>query len=110
LTDICSSIAASERTLRHACEEHLGIGPIRFLTLRRMHLARRALLQASNETANVTRIATDYGFWELGRFAVAYRQMFGETPSQTLRRPQSSELHSNRPSHPVFARTLSLLN
>jgi AraC-like DNA-binding protein len=46
LTEICASIGAAERTLRAACEEHLGMGPIRFLTLRRMHLARRALLSA----------------------------------------------------------------
>ena len=62
------------------------MGPIRYLWLRRMHLTRRALLQASPATATVTALATDHGFWELGRFASEYRALFGETPVASLRR------------------------
>ena len=78
LTEICAAIGVAERTLRASCEEHLGMGPIRYLTLRRMHLARRALLRADPSKSTVTRIVTDHGFWELGRFSVAYRMLFGE--------------------------------
>jgi AraC-like DNA-binding protein len=85
LTEICAAIGAAERTLRASCEEHLGMGPIRYLTLRRMHLVRRALLHSDPSKVTVTRIVTDHGFWELGRFAVAYRTLFGESPSDTLR-------------------------
>ena len=87
LTEICAAIGVAERTLRVACEEHLGMGPIRFLSLRRMHLVHRALQQADPSATTVTRLATDHGFWELGRFAVAYRALFGESPSECLRRP-----------------------
>jgi AraC-like DNA-binding protein len=86
LTEICTAIGVSERTLRAACEEHLGMGPIRYLTLRRMHLVRRALLRANHSTATVTQIVTDHGFWELGRFAVQYKALFGESPSVSLQR------------------------
>ncbi len=98
LTEICAAIAVSERTLRAACEEHLGMGPIRYLTLRRMHLVRRALLRADPSTATVTRLATDHGFWELGRFSVAYRALFDESPSESLRRPPDDHRILNRPS------------
>jgi AraC-like DNA-binding protein len=99
LTEICAAIGVAERTLRAACEEHLGMGPIRFLSLRRMHLVRRALRQADPSTVTVTRLATDHGFWELGRFAVAYRVLFGESPSESLRRPLDDRpLCLNRPS------------
>jgi AraC-like DNA-binding protein len=99
LTEICAAIGVAERTLRAFCEEHLGMGPIRFLTLRRMHLVRRALLSAVPSTSTVTRIASDYGFWELGRFAVAYRALFGESPSETLRHPaEQIAIQLDRPS------------
>ena len=87
LTEICSAVGVAERTLRVCCEERLGMGPIRFLTLRRMHLVRRALLSAEPSKSTVTSILADHGFWEFGRFSVAYRTLFGETPSGTLRRP-----------------------
>src|SRR5262249_23769523 len=69
------------------CQEHLGMSPTRYLWLRRMHLARRALRMGGPTTTTVTEIATSYAFWELGRFAVVYRSLFGGTPSATVRRP-----------------------
>src|SRR3954453_16188919 len=87
LDQVCIAIGVAERTLRAICENHLGMGPIRYLTLRRMHLAHRALKQALPGSATVTQIATTHGFWELGRFSVASRELFGESPLATLRRP-----------------------
>jgi AraC-like DNA-binding protein len=85
LSDACAAIGVRERALRVACKEQLGVGPKRYLLLRRLHLAHRALASAS-ATDRVTEIATRFGFWELGRFAVYYKEMFGESPSDTLRR------------------------
>jgi transcriptional regulator GlxA family with amidase domain len=101
LTEICGSIGAAERTLRAACEEHLGMGPIRYLTLRRMHLVRQALLRSDVSEATVTQIVTDHGFWELGRFSVAYRTQFGESPSDTLRQPVYQARPQSRPLPPL---------
>ncbi|UVO28328.1 AraC family transcriptional regulator [Bradyrhizobium arachidis] len=97
LTEICAAIGVAERTLRASCEEHIGMGPIRYLTLRRMHQVRQALLHSHPSTATVTRTVTDHGFWELGRFSVAYHALFGESPSETLRQPR---WHAVAVSHP----------
>jgi AraC-like DNA-binding protein len=87
LSEICAATGVSERMLRTCCHEQLGVGPVRYLWLRRMHFARRALLRTDPSAASVTEIAADHGFGELGRFSVQYRTLFGESPSASLRRP-----------------------
>ena len=88
IPELCTAIGTSERTLRVACHEQLGIGPKRYLLLRRMHLARRALSESTPNETTVTEIATRYGFWQLGRFAGEYKSLFGEAPSATLAAPE----------------------
>jgi AraC-like DNA-binding protein len=87
LPELCSATGVSARVLYECCREHFGLSPMRYLWLRRMTLARTALIKGDAATTTVTDIATAQGFWELGRFAVQYRQLFGERPSITLHRP-----------------------
>jgi AraC-like DNA-binding protein len=98
IAEICAAIGVSERTLRLSCQEHLGMGPVRYLWLRRMHLAHHALVRHATSTSTVAEIATEYGFWELGRFSVQYRALFGEAPSASLRRsPEVLRKSNSRP-------------
>lgn len=87
IPEICAAIGVPERTLRLCCQEHLGMGPKKYLMLRRVNLAQRALRSAVPGITTVTEIATQYGFWHFGRFSAAYRAAFGELPSATLSRP-----------------------
>lgn len=86
IPELCAEIGVSDRALRACCREQLGMGPHRYLLLRRMHLARRALLGSAPTQTTVTDIATRFGFWQFGRFAQEYKTLFGEVPSATLGR------------------------
>jgi AraC-like DNA-binding protein len=85
MQQISDAIGVSSRTLRMACQTQLGVSPTQYLLLHRMSMARRALRDADSGVTRVTDVATEFGFLELGRFAVKYREIFGETPSSTLK-------------------------
>jgi AraC family ethanolamine operon transcriptional activator len=81
---LAAAAGVSERTLRHAFQQYVGVAPVRYLNRRTLHQVRRALKAADPSRATVTEIATQFGVWQLGRFARDYRYLFGELPSETL--------------------------
>lgn len=85
LAELCVAADVSERTLRSAFQHLYGVSPIRYLTLRRMELVRRALRNADPCATRVSTIASRFGFTNLGRFAAEFRRLYGESPLQTLR-------------------------
>ncbi|MGH7004581.1 MAG: helix-turn-helix domain-containing protein [Alphaproteobacteria bacterium] len=84
ISDLCRSIGASQRTLEIGFQELFGVPPKTYLTTLRLNRVRRALRSADSANFSVTEVATRWGFYHFGRFAAAYRKMFGELPSRTL--------------------------
>jgi AraC-like DNA-binding protein len=90
IPELCAAVGVPERTLRICCTEILGMGPGQYARLRRLNMVRVALRRADAAGTGIAQTAARYGFSEPGRFAVAYRSVFGETPSTTLRSARSS--------------------
>ena len=86
LAEVAEASGVCVRTLSRAFRKRHGLGPMGFLRHRRLEAARHDLLVAERDGMSVTEVALSYGFRHLGRFAVDYRQAFGESPSETLRR------------------------
>ena len=84
VSQLCRVLGISERGLRNAFYGVRGLSPKRSMLAMRLRGVRRALSSPALEPTTVTRIATGYGFYELGRFAAVYRHAFGEVPSATL--------------------------
>lgn len=88
VSELSSYLRMSQRGLRHAFMNVLGINIVTFLRYVRLHGARKELLQ-SKPTDSVSKIACNWGFWHMGMFSLYYKGLFGETPSATLRRFQA---------------------
>ena len=96
----------SLRTLHYAFRDYFGIAPITYHKCRRLRCVREALRCAAPAETSVTEISMDWGFWHIGRFAVDYKAMFGESPNTTLRREHSA-FGGDRPRSPTLSRRSS---
>jgi AraC-like DNA-binding protein len=86
VTDLCRVTGVSERTLEYAFKEITGLTPMAYLLRLRLHRVREALLAATPGSTTVSAAALNWGFWHFGEFSRAYKDCFGELPSETLRR------------------------
>ena len=84
LTSICDTLNTSVRTLQLAFQEQFGVGFQAFVRAVRLHQARSSIVRFGDRLT-ITEIATQHGFWQLGRFTQYYRQLFGCKPSETRR-------------------------
>lgn len=84
VAELAAEMQVPRRTLQHHFQETLGIRPVEYLRVIRLNEARRRL--SGGATISVTDVATSLGFWHFGHFSRDYRQLFGELPSQTLKR------------------------
>jgi AraC-like DNA-binding protein len=82
---LASQCHVSVRALQEGFRRHAGMTPMNYLQFIRLRRAHRDLRAAHPANATVASIAQRWGFGHLGRFAAAYKAMYGETPLQTLR-------------------------
>jgi AraC family ethanolamine operon transcriptional activator len=84
LDGLCREVCTSRRSLIQGFQDHLGMGPMAFLKLQRLHGVRQTLLAADPQGTTIAVVAARYGFHSAGHFARDYRLLFGELPSLTL--------------------------
>jgi AraC-like DNA-binding protein len=91
VSDLCRAVGVSERTLEYAFRHVMGLTPVAYLIRLRLHRVRQGLLASPHGSTTVTTEAANGGFWHFGDFSRAYKDCFGERPSETLRRaPEDS--------------------
>jgi AraC family transcriptional regulator, ethanolamine operon transcriptional activator len=81
--DVARQFGVSVRTLHNAVVAIRGMSMHRYMRLRRLWSVRQQLLRAPSPQS-IKAVALVNGFWHMGEFTALYREMFGETPQQTL--------------------------
>jgi AraC family transcriptional regulator, ethanolamine operon transcriptional activator len=81
--DVARQLGVSVRTLHNAVVAIRGMSMHRYMRLRRLWSVRQQLLRGAS-LQSLKAVALVNGFWHMGEFTAAYRDLFGETPQQTL--------------------------
>jgi AraC-like DNA-binding protein len=74
----------SIRSLSRKFEIEHGIGPMAFIRQRRLDACYAQLRFSKPGDKTVTDVALSHGFNHIGKFAIAYKNVFGESPSSSL--------------------------
>jgi AraC-like DNA-binding protein len=80
--DVARQLGVSVRTLHNAVVAIRGMSMHRYMRLRRLWNVRQQLVRT--EAQSIKAVALTHGFWHMGEFTSLYRELFGETPQQTL--------------------------
>jgi AraC-like DNA-binding protein len=85
LADIANAVHVTPRAVQYMFRRHLQTTPLRHLRRLRLHYAHQDLVAGDRMRDTVTDIAARWGFAHTGRFAVLYRETYGQSPHATLR-------------------------
>lgn len=79
---LCEVAGVGARCLQIAFERRRRMSPMDFVATRRIEAAHAKLV--SGDAPSVTAVALALGIEHLGRFSIAYRRLYGLSPSETL--------------------------
>jgi AraC-like DNA-binding protein len=99
ISELCLAAHVSERRLRKAFTDEFDLPPSQYFRAWALDVAHTRLAHGEHDRANVTEVAYVLGFNHLGRFAGHYKQIYGESPSVTVRgrqRAAPEPVHSRR--------------
>jgi len=83
--DIAAAARVTPRTLCYGFNRYYDTSPMSYLRSIRLEEAHKYLKRAGYGDT-ITHIAMSCGITHLGRFSCEYKRLFGETPSQTLKK------------------------
>jgi transcriptional regulator GlxA family with amidase domain len=85
INDVAAAVHLTPRAVQYLFRRQLDTTPTEYMRRVRLHRAHDELIAGSPSNNTVTEIAQRWGFAHTGRFAVLYRQTYGQSPHTTLK-------------------------
>jgi AraC-like DNA-binding protein len=85
VNDIAAAVHLTPRAVQYLFRQQLDTTPTEYVRRLRLRCAHQDLLAGRRSQVTVTEIAQRWGFVHTGRFAVLYRQTYGQSPHTTLK-------------------------
>jgi AraC family ethanolamine operon transcriptional activator len=89
LKDLYTETQVSDRTIQNLFREFIGLSPKPYISGKKLYKVHRQLWYAKKSEQSITEIIANAGFWHMGQFAADYSKLFGELPSETVRRQKN---------------------
>jgi AraC family ethanolamine operon transcriptional activator len=86
LKDLYAAVKTSPRALSYGVQDLFAMSPMDYFKVKRLNGVRQSLKTCDPHLATVSGIAARWGFWSMGHFARDYKRLFGELPSETLKK------------------------
>ncbi|NET80066.1 MULTISPECIES: AraC family transcriptional regulator [Okeania] len=90
LKQLAENLGCSSRALSFGFKDLFGVSPMRYLKIRRLNAVRKHLKASEPENCTISILASEFGFYSPCHFTQDYKTMFGELPSETLRKTAKS--------------------
>jgi AraC-like DNA-binding protein len=85
INDVAAAVHLTPRAVQYLFRRQLDSTPTEYMRRVRLHHAHQELLAGERSSTTVSEIAQRWGFAHTGRFAVLYRQAYGQSPQATLK-------------------------
>jgi len=90
IQSLAKEYKVSKQTLQNSFKSLFGFTPQYFLRVLKLNIVHQELQKSQAGQSTVTKIASKWGFKHMGRFSAYYRELFRESPSETLKSTQGS--------------------
>jgi len=85
--ELCAETQCSQRTLEKGFSNRFAVTPKKYINCLRLSRVHKGLLNFEAQGCDsIIELAASQGFWHMGQFAADYRRIYGELPSDTLKR------------------------